>query len=457
MPGLTSILSTAVSALLANQGALDNTANNVANANTPGYSRKQVLLAENTPVVLGTLTFGTGVSLQRLESLRDPILQLRIQQETQQQGALNSFVSSLQQSEVMFNNTTGGDLSALLSNFFGSLQQLSTDPANLSSRQSVLTSAGNLAKGFNSISTNLSQQRTGLDLSVVQDVQQVNLLTGQIAKVNVQISALEAVGGDPGNFIDQRDLLIGKLSQLIDVSSIKSDNGLTLTTSNGSPLVAGAQNFTLTTQTDPSGVQRIFSQGNDITNKINAGGLAGLLDVRDGKVPTLISNLDSLAAAFATAVNNANQAGFALTGAPGGNLFVPPPVSGTGAAAILAVATTDPALVAASSDGTPGSNGNLAGLLAIHDQPLVSGQAPTDYYSNIVFGVGSDVSNASAEQQASSLVLQQLQDQRGSISGVSLDEEAGNMLLYQRAYDAAARLVSTVNEMLDVAVNLGRY
>jgi flagellar hook-associated protein 1 FlgK len=195
----------------------------------------------------------------------------------------------------------------------------------------------------------------------------------------------------------------------------------------------------------------------DVTNKLNAGSLSGLVAVRDGKIPTLISNLDTLAAGLANAFNAANRTGFDLNGDPGGDIFVPPPASGAGAAADLAVGITDTALLAASSDGSPGSNGNVANLIAVHDLPIAGGQKATDYYANIVFGVGSDVSNASAEQQASSLVLQQLQDQRGAISGVSLDEEAGNMIVYQRAYDASARLISTVNEMLDVAVNLGRY
>jgi flagellar hook-associated protein 1 FlgK len=321
----------------------------------------------------------------------------------------------------------------------------------------VLTAAGNLANAFNNNAANLNRQRTNLDLNVVQDVQQVNTLTTQIAAVNQQISNLQNVGADASTFLDQRDQLILQLSNLVDVSQIQSDKGLTLTTSNGTALVVGSQNFNLSAQPDPSGVQHIFAQGKDITSQLTSGEISGLLQVRDQKIPTLLSNLDSLAAGLANAVNTSNQAGFDLNGAAGGNIFVAPPAGGTGAAASLAVQITDPALIAASSDGSPGSNGNLTGMLAIHDQPLVGGQTPTDYYSNLVFGVGGDISNGTAEQNASQLTLQQLQDQRGSISGVSLDEEAANMVLYQRAYDASARVVSTVNEMMQVAVNLGKF
>src|SRR5207248_2302971 len=120
----------------------------------------------------------------------------------------------------------------------------------------------------------------------------------------------------------------------------------------------------------------------------------------------------------------------------------------------LAVAITDPALIAASSDGTAGSNGNLAAFASIHEQKIIAGETPSNYYGNLVFGVGNDVANGTAELRSSQLVLQQLQDQRGSISGVSLDEEAAHMVEYQRAYEAAARVVTTVNQMLETVINM---
>ena len=319
----------------------------------------------------------------------------------------------------------------------------------------MLTAAGNLATIFRNTSANLTQQQTNTDLSVTQAVQQVNTLTGQIATLNTQISQLQGVGQDASAFVDQRDVLIGQLSGLIDVSNIKSDNGLTLTTSNGAALVVGGQSFALSTQTNASGFQDVYAQGTDITAKLTSGQLAGSIQVRDQKIPALLSNLDTLAAGLANALNTANKTGFDLNGNPGGDLFVPPPVSGQGAAANLAVQITDPALIAASSDGTAGSNGNVAVLSAVHDQPVAGGQTPTDYYSNIVFGVGNDVSNGSAELSSSQLILNQLQDQRGSISGVDLNEEAANMLQYQNAYDAAAKVVTTVNDMLYTVINMG--
>jgi len=451
---LTSTLSIALSALTSEKGAMDATANNVANVNTPGYSRIRPVLAENDPVVLAPLTFGTGVSLAKLESLRDPILQLRIGQETQSQGELGAFVTAMQQVEVNFQSSSG-DLGTKITQFFNSLNQLSTDPVDLSLRQAVLTAAQNLASGLRNTSANLIGQRSNLDLNVVQDVQQVNTLTGQIAQLNGQITNLENLQQDATTFIDKRDVLIQQLSSLVDVASIKSSNGLTLTTSNGTALVAGEQNFLLSTQADPSGVQHVFANGADLTAKLSSGALAGTIAVRDRNIPGLFSQLDSLAAGLVTAVNSVHHAGFDLNGNRGGDFFNTPPAGGQGAAAAITLAITDSRLVAASSDGSPGSNGNILQLAALHDQPLVAGQTANRFYGSMVFTAGSDVANGSSDLDASQLILQKLQDQRGSVSGVSLDEEAANMILFQRAYDASARIVQTVSEMLDTVIQMG--
>lgn len=457
MGTLNSALSIAIGALMADQSALNVTTNNVANADTPGYSRQRAIFSENPPMVMAGLSFGAGVKLEQIESIRDPILQLRIEQETQQQGANDAFVSAMQQIEVIFNQTSGGDIATRMSAFFSSVQQLSTDPMNQSLRQNLLTSASNLASSFRTAARNLTMQKNNVDLDVTETVEQVNILTTSIAKLNGQIKAIEDLHENAGTYIDQRDEMVRQLSQLVDLTSLQTDAGLTLTTNHGTALVSGQQSFALSTQPDISGVQHIFSQGADVTSFISSGKLAGLLAVRDSKVPALLSGLDTLAAGFASAINAANRMGTDLNGNPGVDIFVPPPAGGTGAASTIAVQMTDPSLVAASSDGTPRSNANLANFTAVHDQPIISGQTPTEFYSNLVFNVGTDLSNAQADQQASELVLNQLQDQRGSISGVSLDEEAANMLRYQRAYEAAARVVSTVNEMMEAAVNLGRY
>src|SRR5262249_6680906 len=148
-----------------------------------------------------------------------------------------------------------GDIASQLSSLFSSIAQLSTNPASIPLRQGVLTAALNLASAFRNTANNLTVQRTNLDLSVTQAVREVNTLTQQIAGLNGQIAALENVGRDASAFVDRRDVLINQLSELIDVSRIRTESGITLTATNGTALVAGTQSFSVTTQLDVSGVQ----------------------------------------------------------------------------------------------------------------------------------------------------------------------------------------------------------
>ena len=447
MSSLNASLATALSGLSAEQGALAATTNNVANVNTPGYSRQVPVLVTSNPIVVDPLTLGTGVTLSSIESIRDPILESSIQQESQTQGRLNAQVAALQQTQVNFVTSTS-DIGTEITNFFNSINQLSTSPADLSVRQGVLTAADNLATSFNSTANNLTQQQGSLDQSVVQTVGQINQLTQQIAQLNEQVSNLENAGESAGSFVDQRQLAIDQLSSLVDVSVIPANNTLTLTTANGTPLVLGQQSFNLQTQLNTNGLHDVYSGGVDITSAITSGQLGGTLQVRDQQIPALQTQLDTLAAGLANAVNGVQTAGYDLNGNLGTNLFNPPPASGTGAAANLSVAITNPSLIAASSDGTSGSNGNAQAMYALSNQSIIAGQTPTDYYSGVVFNVGNDVSNATAEQTASTQVLAQLNDQRASVSGVSLDEEAANMVQYQNAYAASAQVITAINNMM---------
>jgi len=465
MSSLNASLATALSGLTAEQAALATTTNNVANVNTPGYTREVPILETSDPVVEDSLTLGTGVTVQSIESIRDPILESQIQQETQTQGQLNALVSALSQTQTSFTSTTG-DIGSAISNFFDSINQLSTSPTDLSLRQGVLTAANNLATAFNTAANNLTAQRTSLDGSVEQTVGQINQLTQQIAQLNTQIANLENAGESAGTFIDQRTEAIDQLSNLVDVSVIPSGNTVTLTTASGTALVAGQQSFALTTQPDSSGLQHVYSGTHDITATIVSGQLGGLLQARDQQIPAIQTQLDTLAAGIANAVNNVQTNGYDLNGNPTGAtdangnpqtpvyMFTPPPASGQGAAASMSVAITDPSLIAASSDGTVGSNGNAEAMYALSNQAVISGQTPSNYYSGIVFNVGNAAANASAEQTASSQVLQQLNDQRAAISGVSLDQEAANMVEYQQAYDASAQVVTAINDMMYATIQM---
>jgi flagellar hook-associated protein 1 FlgK len=452
MSSLTGSMLMAVHSLLAEQGALDTTTNNISNANTPGYSREVANFNEATPVIEGSLVYGQGVNLQSITSVRDRLLEISLNAATSQQSEADSQLNSLQQVQSLFASTSSGigiDLTA----FFNSLNQLSTDPTSIPERQSVLTAGNNLANDFHSTNSQITSTRNSLNLSVTQSVNQINQLTGQIAQFNKQVSALQRLGQDPGSLEDQRNQLELQLSQVVGISITQTSDGDTITTGNGTALVVAGKSFDLQASPDASGDQQVFGSGQNITADIQAGQLGGVLQVRDQFLPTVTSALDDLAGGLAANFNTAHQSGFDLSGNAGQAFFND--TTGAGAAANFSVAISDPSLIAASSDGSAGSNGNLAALQAVQNQALPSGQNPIDTYADLTFAVGNATSQAQAASQAGQLNVSQLTDQRQAISGVSIDEETTNLIRYQHAFQAAARVITTIDELTQTVIAMG--
>jgi flagellar hook-associated protein 1 len=453
MSSLFGALSIAMSSLYAQEGAIDTTANNIANVNTPGYTRELPILNEAPPLDTGQLSIGSGVDFDGVQSVRDNVLELRIDQETQQQNQLQSYLNSMNQVQSLFNEAEGSGLGTALNQFFNSFQQLAGNPTDIPTRQAVISAGQDLASAFQQTGQQLNTIQQGVDQEVGQTVTEINTDATQLAALNQQIASLPPGNNQAGTLEDQQYSVLNSLSQLVDVAVTQTNQGgLTITTTNGVPLVAGSQSFSLSTATNTStGFQDIYSQGSDVTSSFTGGQLAGLLAARDQTIPSVLSNLDNLAAGIINAVNGQSTKGYDLSGAKGGNFFQPvvqaTPGSNAGAAENMAVAITDPSAIAASSDGTAGSNGNALALSNIQNDQIVDGETATDYYADLVSSVGNDVSSATDEQESVGLALTQLQNQQSDTSGVSLDEEAANLILYQRAYEASAEVVSAINNL----------
>lgn len=456
MSSLFGSVSIALRSMLAQQGAISTTANNVANINTPGYVRRRAELVEGQAVLSGNHMVGTGVELQKIVSLRDRVLQLRIQDEQQNQGALQSQLSALQDIEPLFSTETDS-LGESIDNFFNSISSLSANASSIPLRQTVLLNANNLAGKFHDLASTLQQRQFSLDLSMLQSVQQVNEITAEIADLNGKIADHGPNQDELGAFVDRRDLLIENLSTLIGNQVFTANDGITVTTKNGDPLVLGRNSFELSVVQQPDGAPRIICGTDDVTDSLGGGALQGQCEIRQNAIPELLAALDTLASGIAVAVNQVHIAGFDLNGNPGQHFFTCDTSSLGSAASSFSVNISGPAAIAGSSDGTAGSNGNLNNLLGIRKQAVVAGQTPTDYYATLTFRFGARVSGAKTDLEASEAISQQLENQRGAISGVSLDEEAADLIRYQRAYEAAARVLSVLDELTEISVNLGSH
>jgi flagellar hook-associated protein 1 FlgK len=444
---LNTSLNIGVAALNAFTGAIQNTSNNLANSSTPGYTRETTQLAEAAPAV------GGGVVLEGYQSVRSELLQGQMQQQTQEQGSATAQAATLQQVQGVFTTSTQ-DIGTQMSALFTSISSLSANPGSASLGQAVISAGQNLATAFNTTSAAITAQQTASNAQVPSDVSQINTLTQQIAALNPQVVAANAAGQNGGTAEDQQDQLLLSLSNLTGIAITKTAAGDTITTANGSPLVVGSQSFALQSTTISGDQHVLDSTGKDITSSLTGGDLGGNIQMRDQVLAGLQTQLDTLANQFGTAMNTAQASGFDQNGNPGKNLFnVPTTIAGSAAA--ISMATTNPALIAASSDGTSGSSGNLANLAAVQNNVLPAGQSPTDAYAGLVYSVGNLASNANAQTSATASSLLQLTNQNNSVSGVSIDEESTNLLNYQQAYSAAARVVTTIQQLFAVVLAMG--
>jgi flagellar hook-associated protein 1 FlgK len=454
-------------ALDADQQALNVVANNVANANTPGYTEEKPNWQENSPLEIGSLQIGQGVTETGATSVRDRVLESRLDQQQQMAASSGSRLTSLDTLQALFTPDSGsssskaGDIGSDITSFFDSFSSLEANPTDNALRQSVLSTAGTLSSDISGAAASLNSQRLALDQEASGVTSQVNALTGAIAQLNQQIQTISP-NADAGTLEDNRQQDLSQLSQLIGINQITTENnGLAITTTSGALLVSGNSSYQMTTGT-VNGVTDFFVGTTDITKSLASGGgsLGGYLTARDGDIPTALTALDQLAYNISTSVNTQNNAGMNLNGVTGTTLaplyiFNQPTVV-AGSAANMSVTMTDPNQIAAAGagDGT-GDNSNAVAMYNLSKQTIVSGQTPTDYYSNFVTTLGATVSSVQTENTAQTASVTQLQTQNNSLSGVNLNDEASSMTTFERSYQAASQVFAMLNTIMGSALNLG--
>lgn len=467
MGTINAALSMVSGALDADQQALNVVANNVANANTPGYTEEKPDWQENQPLTIGGISYGQGVSDVGATSQRDRVLEERLDQQKQMAAASGSRLTALNTLQALFTPDSGssssraGDIGSDFTSFFGAFSSLEANPTDNALRQNVLSTAGMLAGDISNAAASLNSQRAALDQEAAGVTSQVNALTGAIAQLNKEIMT-SSPNGDAGTLEDQRQQDLSQLSQLMGINQITTENnGLAITTTSGQLLLSGDTSFELTTGM-ANGVTDFFVGGTDITSQLASGGgsLGGYLTARDEDIPGALHALDQLAYGISTAVNAQNNAGTTLDGASGSAadpLYIfNQPDALDGSAVAMSVAMTDPNDVAAAgATSGAGDNSNAVAIASMANQGIVNGQTPTNFYSNFVATLGSKVSNVETENTAQNASVTQLQTQNDALSGVNLNDEASAMATLERSYQAASQVFTMLNTLMASALNLG--
>jgi flagellar hook-associated protein 1 FlgK len=484
--GISSLMDIASSALNAQQAALAVTGENIANVNTPGYSRQQVVMVNGPVVNSNGLSLGTGVEVQTVQRSSDAMLQQQIVSgnSTYQQSLAKQ--SALEQIQPAFNEVVTDGLGAAVDNFFGAWQELSANPQGTAERQSLLSASQTLTDTFHQMSTNLTGIATSEDNNLTGITADVTSNAKSLAQVNTQILTTQAVGGNTNELLDQRDLLLQHISQEVGITStLQSDGTATVTLAGGNQLVSGAKYATLYTSpnaaTPPTNDILLSGLGNpppvgapasdtNVTATIggnggtgnNFGEIGGTLQVRDTIVPGYLGKLNEMASNLVSSVNAQQSVGYGMDGPPpttGNNFFDP-------AGLTSATIALDPSLTASkiaagyptAADPIPtsaGNNTNALKIAAIQQQSnafSTGGDTFDGFYSSLVSAVGTDTQDAQHAVTQGSASLQQLQALRDSNSAVSLNDELTNLTKYQQAFEGASKVINAATSMLDTVL-----
>jgi flagellar hook-associated protein 1 FlgK len=445
--------------------ATEVTGENIANVNTPGYSRQRVLLETAPPTTSNGFPLGTGVKISTVERYYDGLLQKQLVNAQTTQGYDTTKSSVLQQIEPTFNEVSNDGLGAAITNFFGAWQDLTLNPAGSAERQAVLSRTQILTDNFHAVSTTLTDAANTQNSSLVPLTDSINATLKNIAQLNGQIKTTELVSGNANEIRDQRDQLIRDLSQQIGITTTENSDGTTDVNyaDSGDALVTGSTTgvFSLDKTNPISSVVQLTPAGSAppaVTVAPMTGQLGATIALRDTIIPGYLKQVDALAGSIADAVNATHQAGFDQKGVGGKNFF-------TGSTAeSISLNTTDitgtDKIAASGNAAQQGDNSNALDMARLQSTPqaITAGTTATfgSYFNALVSTVGLDVQSAKNTEAQDTAFTKQLTTLRESNSGVSLDEELTNLIKYQRSYQASAKLITTATEMMDTVIALIR-
>lgn len=545
MAGISGMFDAGRRALFVNQRGLEVTSQNIANVNTPGYTRQEALLEATRPIDSQPGQIGTGVQVSEIRRVVNTFIENQITSGESRFGRLETEAGLLNRIELSFTDATGTGLNLALSDFFSAIQDLATNPQHRPARAVLLERAKQLSQEFVQTDTQFRQIQADTNKELIGVLGEINQFAAQVAALNQRIKEVTLSGQRPNDLYDQRQNLMNEISERIEIKTLEDQFGqTTIFVGNGKALVEGANSGSLVgvADADKNGFVNVsFDPGNgnrvDITGAISNGRLNSLMDVRDNIIPSYLDRLDQLSAAVINEVNQQHRVGFGLDGSTGNNFFGPlapsaaglnantgngvlsvavadPSVltfdqydvtvaggnytvtnrdtgtastpgalpqtfegltlsiaSGTpangdtfrisahkGAAGAMSVSLTNPDQIAAASTlaGVPGDNGNANLLAAIQEEAIsaLGGDPLQTFYGGFVGDVGTRAQSAQRGLAVETGMRLQIQNMRQETSGVSLDEEMTNIIKFQRAYQAAARVITTADELFQTILAL---
>ena len=444
---ISNIFETSKRSLLNHQSAINTTAKNIANVYTDGYTRRTVDLSN--------LSLGFGnMSEDSISRVKNQFLDNQIWYENQALGKESMSEMLLKQVETTFGEPDDSGLASIMTEFWNSWSSLANNPESDSARSLVRDKGILLSNTFNRLDKNLKnlQKQTGIEIQ--QKVNEINQLVTQLGTINKHIDTHRS-----DDLIDQRDVLLSELASKIDIQVTENPSGTVEVLAGGHILIS--ENYTnqlktLMTQDNNglfhSNIKTI--QGNKSIEVIS-GELGGLLEFHNIHVSSYINSINESAVSLANEVNKVHVKGFNLTGLSGLNFFKDT-ISGAGDFSLSAEILSDSSLIATSSEpDVSGDSTSAQAIVELQYDEIINGKSVLDNYNTLIGDVGNRVQEATFVRQNQEKIVQQLQIQKSSITGVSLDEEMTQLIQFEQAYGAAAKMISTVDELMQTILSLG--
>ncbi len=482
------LLSIGVSGLNVSKKSLETTGHNLANANTEGYSRQRVVQTSNTPISKGGLIHGTGARIVNVNRVHDEFIEKRLNASISEHEYFQERSLQLEQVENIFNEIDNEGLNKILNRFYNSFRDLANQPENETIRSVVRDNAALVVKDFHRIRNTVDSIARNVDQKLLMDVEGINQTVEHLSTLNKKIASLEVVNAETGDLRDQRDLAIRDLSKFFKIHTYVDERGNYNISARGvGTLVSGGEYQKLAVLTNPKedsgnnmagSVEVVFQNrpNNPITNKFVDGTFTSLLKVRNEDIQRLQSGIDDLAYEFMKTTNAVHRRGFVSrtieideNGKPAmmdkkgpttGLDFFKDPIQRDGAALMIdlsdSVKDDLSNIVTSLEPNSPGDNRVAIGISKLQHEKILDDGSTTieEKFLSMVGEVGMKAGKASLDSEQSDGILAQTKALRERLSGVSIDEETANMVRYQQAYDASAKVIKSADEMFRTVLGL---
>ncbi|EMF0716575.1 flagellar hook-associated protein FlgK [Citrobacter freundii] len=442
------------------QVELNVTAQNTANAMTNGYTRQVAVTSTIGASAGSSNSAGNGVQVDSIRRVSNQYQVNQVWYAASDYGYYNTQQEYLTQLETVLSDENS-NLSGGFDNFFAALNEATTSPDDSALREQVISESGALALRIDNTLDYIDSQSSEIVSQEQAMVAQVNTLTSGIASYNQQITEAEANGDNASALYDARDQMVEQLSGIMDVQvNIDDEGNYNVTLQNGQPLVSGQESSTIELETNADGTQSMsltFAGTTSTMNTDTGGSLGALFDYQNEVLTPLSGSINSMAEQFADAVNKQLSEGYDLNGNPGEPLFIYDENSAEGPLEVNPDITADE-LAFSSSPDESGNSDNLQALINISTEPMeIEGLGSVtvgEACSSIISNIGIYSQQNQTEATAAANVYSEAQNQQSSVSGVSMDEEAVNLITYQQIYEANLKVISTGAEIFDSVLEM---